>query len=541
MTTEYDAIIIGAGPNGLTCAAYLARAGAKTLVLERKHEAGGGLSSEDFGCPFRFNLHATYMMLAELMPPHTDLGLEKYDLAYIRPEPQVAFLYKDGKALVFYTDPQKSAESVRRISPKDGQAFEKLYTEFKQMCDEILIPATYAPPVPVLDQIELLNRTELGRRVVEISEMTPKQIVDSYGFQDPRVKAAILHLATMWGIHPETSGVGYMVPIYVYRMMNAALVRGGSHTLASALYAAMVSNGGKYFDSAEAEKLIMEDGVAKGVQVKDGREFRARAVVSTLDPEQTFLRLVGRERLPKELGEATEKWEWEEWSLFTAHLGIKGDPPTYRAAEFNPDVNSALLNIIGYESPKDIDQHLKDLEAGKLLEPAGGVTCTTLHDPLQAAPGPFGPLHTLRWEGWAPYALAGKARWDDVKQDYGNRCFAKWREYAPNLGSAKVLFNFVYSPLDIERRIVNMKKGSIKHGAYTSLQMGYFRPNDQCSTYRTPVRGLYLGGASVYPGGMVILAPGYNAAKVVADDLGARVWWTPPDYVIKAREKGYLP
>ena len=86
-----------------------------------------------------------------------------------------------------------------------------------------------------------------------------------------------------------------------------------------------------------------------------------------------------------------------------------------------------------------------------------------------------------------------------------------------------------------------MKRGSFKQGAYTMFQMGYLRPNDQCSQYKTPVEGLYLGGASVYPGGMILLGSGYNAAKVVAEDLGLNVWWSPPDYVLKAQEEGYIP
>jgi len=540
MAPEYDAIVIGGGPNGLTCSAYLAKAGAKVLLLDKKHELGGGLYTEDFGTAFRFNAHATYMMLAELMPPHRDLDLAARGVSYIRPAAQVGFLHKDGKALVFYTDPSRSAASVRQFSPEDAATFERMYAEFKEITDEFIIPATYEPPLPIVEQMELLNTTELGRRVAEISEWTPREIVDSYGFKDPRVQGAILHLATMWGIHPDVGGVGFMVPLYVNRMMNAALVQGGTHSLASALYASVIANGGQILEWADVQKIALENGRAKGVALADGREFEARAVISTLNPQQTFLKLVGKEHLPADLTAAVEGWEWEEWSLFTSHLGIKGEPPRYKAAEFNPDVNSTLINFIGIESPEDVMRHVGEIEAGQLPEPVGGVTCTTIHDPLQASKGPYGPLHTLRWESSCPYALAGR-EWDEVKQAYADRCLEKWKEYAPNLSQAKVLYNFVYSPLDVERRLATMQRGSIKHGAYTSTQMGALRPHEDCSSYRTPIGGLYVGGASAYPGGMVILGPGYNAAKVVAEDLGANVWWSPPDYVVKAREKGYLP
>ena len=127
---EFDVIVVGAGPNGLSCGAYLAKAGAKVCVLEKKWETGGGLSTDDFQSPFRFNLHAIYMMLAEQMPAYQDLELPDNNLAFLRPEVQMAFHYKDGSALVLYTDPKKSAESIRQFSSEDADTLEKMYAEF---------------------------------------------------------------------------------------------------------------------------------------------------------------------------------------------------------------------------------------------------------------------------------------------------------------------------------------------------------------------------------------------------------------------------
>jgi phytoene dehydrogenase-like protein len=538
---EYDVIVIGAGPNGLTCGSYLAKAGAKVLLLEKKWETGGGLSTDDFQTPFRFNLHAIYMMMAELMPPYDDFDLANNNVEFIRPETQMAFHYDDGKALVFYTDPKKSAESIGKFSAEDAITFERMYAEFKQVSDEILIPATYVHPIPGLENIELLQQTELGKRCMEISEETPESMLDFYGFKDPRVRGALLYITTMWGLEPDSTSVGYLIPLYVYRMMNAALVAGGSHTLSSALNHPFKANKGHVIEWADVTKIIMEDGKAKGVRLADGREFFAKAVVSTLNPEQTFLKCIEEEEIHDEDAvDSAKLWKWEDRSFFTAHFGIKGNVPEFKAAAFNPDVNNALVHVFGFETEGDVKRHIAEVSEGKVGKPAGHFTCTSQFDPFQASPGPYGPLHTLRYETWASYETDGK-HWDEMKHDYRQQCYDMIKKYSTNLDQAQILFNFSYSPVDIERRLHTMKKGSIKHGEYNALQMGYLRPNEDCSRHRTPIEGLYLAGASSYPGGMILLGSGYLASNVVAEDLGLDKWWALPDYIVKAQEKGYIP
>ena len=538
---EFDVIVIGAGPNGLCCGAYLARAGARVCVLEKKWETGGGLATDDFQSPFRFNLHAVYMMLAEEMPAYRDLELPDNNLAFLRPEVQMAFHYRDGSALVLYTDPKKSAESIRQFSAEDAETFETMYAEFKQISDEILIPATYVPPLPALDTIMLMKQTELGRRCIEVSEQTPVSMLDFYGFKNPRIRGALLYICTMWGVDPDSTSVGYLIPLYIYRMLNTAIVRGGSHTLSSAIHNVFKKNKGRVFEWTDVTEIIVEDGRVTGVRTTEGREFRARAVVSTLNPEQTFLKCLQEKDLHEDLVAGARHWRWEHRSFYTAHWGIKGEAPRFKAGESIPDVNEALIHVFGYETEDDVKAHVAKIDQGELLEPAGHFTCTTRFDPHQAScSGLYGPLNTLRFESWASYQLNGK-EWDDIKRDLCMRCFEMVRSYSTNLGEGKMLFQFSYSPLDIERRLATMTKGSFKHGDYHALQMGYLRPNEHCSRHRTPLEGLYLGGASSYPGGMILLSAGYLAARVVAEDLGLDLWWSPPDYVLKARENGYIP
>ena len=539
MAEQYDVVILGAGPNGLTCGNYLQKAGAKVAVVEKNIETGGGLVTEELA-GFKLNHHAIYMMLADLMPPYHDLNLKDRGVVFVRPEAQVAFLFQDKRSFVLYTDPERSKASIAKLSPKDAQAFDRLYREFKAMCDRFLIPATYVPAVEPVEQVELLRKSdEVGRRIADISDMTPREVIADYRFEHPGVEGGLLYLTLMFGLDPDEGGMGFMVPLYVYRLMNAALVKGGSHQFSSALRGEFEAGGGEVFTSAEAKEVLWEGGAVVGVRLADGREVRSRAVVSTLTPQQTFLQLCGRERISADLAKVADEWQWEEWSYFVYNIGMVGEAPRYEG--YDPEVNQALTVVMGYETPQDVLEHVEAVKRGELPEKIRGHgSCLSLFDPLlipRHLDPMFGPHTLLRWECWAPYEY----NWEEQKEKYARRCFDLWKEYAPNLANSTVIAEVPWSPLDIERRLPTMIRGSIKHGAYITLQMGYNRPSPDCSGYKTPIPGLYVAGASTHPGGMVILGPGYNAAKVVAGELGFPVWWPVPEMVGAARKAGYLP
>jgi phytoene dehydrogenase-like protein len=398
------------------------------------------------------------------------------------------------------------------------------------------LPATYAPPLPPLEQTLALSEADgLGEQIAEISELAPWEVIERYGFEDPRVHAAFLYLATMFGLEAEEGGVGFLVPLYVSRMMQAALVRGGSHQLASALRRCVEEHGGEVLTASAVEEILVEDGRAVGVRVAGGGKLRAAAVVSTLNPQQTFLGLIGPEGVERNVRETLAEWEWERTSLFIVHDGIVGSPPRY---EGHPeDANHALLAVMGYEHPEDVIEHQNEVTRGQRTRIAGHGSVPSLFDPLMAPTHvPYGPHHVLRWECWAPF----DADWSEsAAEDYRRECFDLWSHHAPNLKQANSRVRVVWTPRDIEAHLPTMTRGSIKHGAYTSLQMGYNRPVPECSAYRTPIEGLYVAGSSVHPGGMVILGPGYNAARVVAEDLGAPLW-EEPEMVRAARARGYL-
>jgi len=537
---NYDVAVIGGGPNGLACAAYLAKAGKKVVIIDRRNEVGGGIATEEATAQggFRHNIHAVYFMMVDYAPVYKDLALEEYDLEHIYPELQIAMPLLDGSSLCLYSDVEKSCDSIARFSKKDADAYRRIYEEAKVLTEEFLAPATYAPAIPALDALVMMQTQEVGRKVHEYSEKSPIQVVNEV-FENERVKALMLYLLCMWGLDPNQTGVGYLIPLYFNRSVNFRLVSHGSHVLAQSLNKAFLENGGHVLAPYNIKRIIIENGKAVGLDLEGGVEIRAEAVVSTIDPSQTFFKLVGKEHLNEDFAESSEGWIWEHWSLLGTHLALD-EAPRFTAAADNPDLNNALVYVLGYESPEDFMRHYEAMARGETGEKIGFNCCfPTIHDPSQAPKG----RHTAILSRMAPYDLKeGKDRWYNYnfRQEEAKRSIDLLRKYAPNLSDDKIRGMYISTPVDVQNKYLDMVKGSIKQGQYHPLQMGYMRPNEHCSTHKTPIEGLYMGGACVYPGGTVIFGPGYLAANRVAEDLGIEKWWKEPEMVTKAKEKGLL-
>ncbi|MCG7854410.1 MAG: NAD(P)/FAD-dependent oxidoreductase, partial [Methanoregulaceae archaeon] len=471
----YDVAIIGGGPNGLICGAYLARTGLSVVILESRHETGGGLDTLEFA-GFRYNPHAVYHMMADYMPAYRDLSLKERGVRYIYPDVQAAYINPAMNPILFYRDPESTARYLAaNFSPADGDAYRTMYADFREFSEKILMPLTYVPPVPFIEQTQILNNAAdgVGKRYNEIAEMTPIDMIDSYGFSDP-VTAALLNFFLMWGMSPYE--VGFIFPLYVYRMTSAALVAGGSHRLSSAIYRAFCEAGGEVMDRAEVARVVTTNGRASGVVTRDGVEVRAKVVVSTADPRQNFLDFFEEGDIPGDLAESARNWQWEKESFFGAHVALAG-PPVYTGTESAPDANRAMIAYLGIDGVDALLDHVEELTAGRLpTRLMGHATVASLFDPLMACPG----CHSGRWESLVPY----DADWDAIKHDYGRLCVEEWKRYAPNLDPLNVM---VYPPTYIAQKNRSMVRGSIKHGAYVSIQMGYLRPNDRCSRGSTPI------------------------------------------------------
>jgi phytoene dehydrogenase-like protein len=536
--TDYDVIIVGGGPNGETLGAYLQRAGVKCLIVERRDEMGGGLVTEDVG-GFRFNYHATYSVIDSWLPAMSDLFLVQYGASVIRPEIQLHITPRDGKSLTVYKDKARTAEAIGKLSPADQSAFTKLNQDIVEVNERIIIPWHYTAPTPPDRFTAMLQETEVGKKLTRIIPMSPLEILDYYGIKNDTVRAALIYPGCVWGPDPAQRGVGHVFAFFLYRMTNSGLYHGGSHRMSSALLRAYYESGGEVMEDTSVTKIIVKDGVATGVVVDTGREQKevtAKIVASTLNPKMTFLELVGEEHVDSSLAKKAKNWQWDEWSMFMVHLGIHGSP-VYRSSD-GQGKTGALLQLVGYNSLADILDHWKDCRNGKIPSAAGGWTITSEIDPTQAPD--TGGLHVSRMETQVPYELPGKD-WNEVKDAYGAECIKNWLDALENRSDIRILKHFDYPPNYIEAKLPTMTKGSIRHGAYIPEQMGYFRPHETCSGTRTPIKGLYVAGASTHPGGMVTTGPGYIAAGEITKDLGIKPWWPVPPLLARARSEHLLP
>ena len=539
----YDVIVIGGGPNGLCVAAYLAKVGQKVVVLERRYEVGGGLATEEITLGgYLHNTHACYHMMVDYAPPYIDFAkeFEGYRLSYIFPEPAVAMPFPDGRSICLYKDVERSCASIAQFSRRDADTYREIRHKYKQYIDEFIAPATYVPPLPPLDQLPKLEATPIGKEISEFTPKAPKDIIDEL-FENERVRALMLYLACHWGLEYDVEGVGYLVPLYLDRHVNHGLCVGGSHRLSNALARVIQENGGALRTAMRIKRIILQDGAATGVELEDGTVYEAKAIASSIDPYQTFLQLVREENLSKDFATRIKDWKWEKWSLLSIHMALE-EAPNFTAAATNPDVNKAFMYVLGFETEKDVTDHFDAIRANKLSEKPVFYSCyPTVHDPSQAARHPN--RHTGLINEDAPFNLNGDANnwWNmKLKEERAELCFETLRKCAPNMSQDKILWVYISSPLDIQNKFADMVQGSYKQGAYLPLQMGYLRPNEECSQTRTPIKNLYICGSSCYPGGMVIFGPGYIAANTIAEDLGIEKWWSEPSFVTAARNKGYF-
>ncbi|MEP6951640.1 MAG: NAD(P)/FAD-dependent oxidoreductase [Ginsengibacter sp.] len=521
----YDGIILGSGHNSLVLQAYLCKAGLKVICLERSNTAGGALTTiEDPEHPgFFHNTHSFYHRSVNQMPWYKYLELERHGAVYIEPDFNVALLLRNGSSLEWWTSFEKTTESFSRFCRKDAKALRNWRERFLPIVEKILVPESQSPPIPVSQRRALLEKSPEGRLLLETSMLSPIEFVLKE-FEHPVIQAGLLFFNGLREVDLRCKGFGHHIPALLASTGKAQMCRGGSASLARALVSAVVENGGEIKLRSEPKRILVENNKAVGVETATGEIFRARHfVTSGLNPQQTFLELMDVAFVPKEWREKANNFQYNIIApLFALNLNLNA-PPRYIARGNNPDLDKALMVIVGLEHIRQYPGIVEHHEKGTIPPTVMWGSCPTVFDPSQA---PEGKHTAFMWEK-LPYRLNGDpGNWDREKDKHGQEMLKLWTAYAPNL-EHDVTSSFTRSALDTERSFPNMKDGDLLVGAFTNGQIGYHRPFPGAGHYRGHLKGLYLCGSACHPGGNITGLPGYNCAQVIFSDLDLLSPWAP--------------
>lgn len=518
--TTYDGIIIGAGHNGLITQAYLARAGFKVISLDAGPVAGGGLSTvEDHNHPgFLHNLHSYFHRGITSMPWFTELELARHGVEYIGNDLYVSVLQGDGNVLQWWDDFEQTYRSFAAIDRDDADRLRFWRDRFIPITRDIIRPEAAAPPVPEAVRREHLQKTEDGRLLLQVSALSPYEFI-SQEFRHPAIKGALLFINGMREVDLRAKGFGHHLPSLFASSAKVQTCRGGAVSLARALVRSIEAAGGTVRTNAQVKRILSNGARATGVELQNGEVLTAsRFVVSSVNPQITFLNLMDRSELPSGWAQKAEKFEYNALGpLFTLHLNLK-QAPIYKAADRFPEVQRSLMVIMGIDHV-DTFLDLARRHDEKMIGPSvlWGATPTAL-DPSQA---PEGHHTAFMWEK-TPYALRGSAsNWIEEKPKHAKRMFDLWCEYAPNLRTATI-DSFAQSPRETAIHNPNMREADVLIGAFRNGQVGIGRPFVGAGDYRTFLDGLYLGGSSSHPGGNITGLPGYIAAQVIIGDQSMR-------------------
>lgn len=522
----WDGIIIGAGHNALVLQAYLGKAGLKVLSIDRRHIAGGGLSTmEDPRHPgFLHNTHAFFQRAITAMPWYFDLELERHGARYIEPELNVAMILSDDRSLEWWTDIDRTVASFEHFSKRDADTLKRWQMDFVPIARDILSWEAKSPPLPAKERRALLEKSTAGRRLLEVSALSPLEFVHQE-FEHPAVKAGLLFFNGLREVDLRVKGFGHHIAALLASPAKAQMSRGGTAALARALENAVRESGGEIRLITEPARIVVENGKAVGVETSEGELLRAKTfVASALNPQQTFLDLLDEKLVPREIRDLASNFQYNLLApLFALHLNLD-EAPQYAAAKNNPALAKAFMVIMGLDHVDQFNDIVRHHEAGTVPDTVMWGASPSLFDPAQA---PKGKHTAFMWEK-LPYKLNGDPKnWERYGEAHGKKMLELWKKHAPNLEGA-VIDSFTRTPLDVERELPNMREADLLIGAFTNNQIGHDRPFPGAGSYRAHIPNLYLCGSSSHPGGNVTGLPGYNAAQVILADLGIAADWAPP-------------
>jgi phytoene dehydrogenase-like protein len=525
VVTNYDAVVIGAGHNGLVNAAYLARAGLKVLVLEKRYLVGGASVTEEIYPGFKYSVYSYVVSLfrpeiiRELnLPAHglTILPLE----STLTPLPDGDRLYRDGDHFRTYRD-------LARFSQRDADRYEDYGRMMFLMAKAVRYILGVIPPDPVSLGPSDLSRLmkiashylsvpdEILYTLVRLMTMSSADFLERWFESEPLIgtMSASGIIGTFLG--PRTPGTAYVLLHHymgeidgVFRAWGFS--KGGTGGIADALAASARAYGAEIRTDAPVDQVLVKDGKISGVCLKSGEEIVTKIVVSSLDPRRTFLELVDPERLPDDFVRAIRRYN-SRGSSGKVNLALDARP------EFAcwPEDGLHMRGAISISPNVDyIEKAYDDAKYGNYSKrPYIDIVIPSMIDPDMAPPG----KHVMScFVQYAPYNLCSGS-WEDHREAFGNAVIETLSEYIPNLKNI-LLHAQVLSPYDIEQTI-GLTEGNIFQGELSLWQLFFLRPAAGYASYRTPIRQYYQCGSGTHPGGGISGAPGRLAALEILKDL----------------------
>ena len=525
---SYDSIVIGAGHNGLTAAAYLARAGLSTLVLERRAIVGGCCVTEEIAPGCRAS---TTSYVASMLRPTVirDLNLAAHGLKMVPCDPALLVPFPDGQVLPWWADRDRTVTEFEKVSPRDAATFVRVDDQLKRLARYLQPFFLEPPPDPAFHGAEgWFELLRVGNRFRGMTGAEVGQLVSfltgSLGefldrnYESEKIKTMFL-ANNVYGKHGGPYDPGSALGLLFHLLSGGegetqgfyGHVMGGMGAITQALASAGRKFGVEILTSSPVAKIDSRGGRARGVVLEDGSEIAGRIVLSNADPKRTFLGLVESSELPSDFRASIaaikmngpcakvnfvlseeprvngmpSDWTLPQRSLFTLVPSLEFAQRCYDIAKFGEIPEELWVDCV---VASNVDP---------TLAPAGKHIMTTF---IQ----------------YVPYNLR-RGTWDENRELLGDRVVGKIAEFAPNVPKS-IVARQVLTPLDLER-IYGLTEGNIFHGDLSLEQLFFMRPVPGWSQYRTPINGLYLCGAGAHPGGGVTGAPGYNAAHQALRDL----------------------
>jgi phytoene dehydrogenase-like protein len=525
----YDAIIVGAGHNGLTAAAYLARAGLTTLVLERREIVGGCCVTEEIapGCRVSTASYIASMLRPEVI---SDLHLAQHGLRMVPCDPAVQVPFPDGQVVPWWADRKRAKAEFARISCRDAETFVHIDDRLKKLA-RYLQPFFMEPP-PEIDTRTISGWTDLfrvGKKFRGISSDEIAQLISfltgslgeflDHNYESEKMKTMFL-ANNVYGKHGGPYQPGTAIGLLFHLLSGGehelqgffGHVMGGMGAITQALAAAGRKLGVEIRTSAPVAQIDVRNGRACGVVLEDGTEIRARIVLSNADPKRTFLKLVAASELPNDFLHAIRGIKMDG-PCGKVNLVLDEEP---RFTGTSPNATPLERTFYTLVPSLAFAERCYDIAKSGEIPEELWVDCVVSSN-ADASLAPAAGKHILTcFVQYVPYRLRNGSTWDQRREVLGDRVVKKISEYAPNVPNA-IVARQVLTPLDLERTY-GLTEGNIFHGDLRLEQLFFMRPVAGWSQYRTPIDGLYLCGAGAHPGGGVTGAPGHNAAHQVLRD-----------------------